>query len=260
MDNLHTTDIHNHILPDVDDGSASLEESAAMAELALRDGIGTIVATPHHANGRYSNEAHEVREAVTLLNQYLSKQGIPLTVLPGQEVRIYADLIQDLEDGKLLTLGGSRYLLLELPTGEIPSITEDTIHELLVRGCTPIIAHPERNRAIAADPGKLADLIELGALSQITSHSINGLFGKKIQELSIKLCKQEMVHFIASDAHNRKERAFGVRETFEFLAKEIGPDLVEYYRANAEHVVSNSPIEVSKPNWSNKKWFQFWKK
>ncbi|MNI17808.1 Tyrosine-protein phosphatase YwqE [compost metagenome] len=250
-------DIHSHILPNLDDGSQELHESIEMARAALLDGIHTIIATPHHANGRYHNEAATVLQSVEALNDRLKQEEIGVRILPGQEIRVYPNMIDDWN--QLLTLQHSSYVLLELPSNEIPSYFLDLLHELRIMKVTPIIAHPERNQEIAKDPSKLLKFIELGALSQLTSHSITGLFGPKIQSLCFKLCENHLAHFISSDAHNNTRRPFALQEAYSLIQAKLGSEYVSYLQSNAEKVVSNSIIDVHTPLWPKHKWFQFWK-
>lgn len=251
-------DIHNHILPLLDDGSQSLEESLLMARAAVAEGIHTIIATSHHANGNYDNEAKIIIAAVNELNQHLQTNQIPLTVRAGQEIRLYNNLIDDLHTDKLLTLNHSDYILIEFPSSRIPSTAKEIIHELTVMKRIPIIAHPERNQEIIKDPDKLTQLIEWGALSQITSSSINGLFGKKLQAFSLDLCRRDLVHFVASDAHNLTVRPFGLNTAYEHILHSLGEDYTHYYLSNARHIMDNTPIPVREPISRKKKWYKIW--
>lgn len=252
-------DIHCHLLPGVDDGSSDLEESIGMAKLAQAEGITDIIATPHHANGRWMNDAETVIDGVKRLNLALAEQGIPLTVHVGQEIRVYQDLMEDYQAGKLLGLNHTPYMLFEFPTKSIPPYTESLLHECRVAGIIPVIAHPERNMELAQEPGKLVELIELGAYCQVTSHSLTGLFGGKIQHLSMEWCKRNLIHFVASDAHNVDLRAFQLAAAYQRISKELGQDYSAYYQANACRLLQGELIEPWDPVVPKKKWFQFWR-
>lgn len=245
-------DIHNHILPYMDDGAADWEAALGMARDAHKDGISTVIATPHHANGVYLNPASAIKQAVEQLNERLQQAKIPLQVLPGQEIRVYADLLNDLEQGQLLTLAGSRYILLEMPSSRVPRSMEETCHELLIQGLIPVIAHPERNAEIAESPGRLERLIELGALGQVTSQSLAGVFGSKLQKLSFELCRRNAVHVIASDAHDSHHRPFGLSEAYAALDKEMGSAVSDCFRHNSQRILDNEDlvraVYTSSPN------------
>jgi protein-tyrosine phosphatase len=252
-------DIHNHILPVLDDGAAHMEESLDMAKQAVSQGIHTVFATPHHANGRYLNESPIIENSVQELNGRLQEANIPLQILNGQEIRVYHELLDDLAEGKAMTLHHSRYILLELPSHGIPTNLHEVLHELKVLNMIPIIAHPERNREIAEDPAKLRKLVELGALSQVTAHSVLGVFGKSVQRLSLELCKQNLTHFLASDAHNVTNRSFKLGHAYDVLREHLGTEMVSYFQRNANSVVENISIFTERPEWPKRKWFHFWK-
>jgi protein-tyrosine phosphatase len=250
-------DIHSHILPGLDDGASTIADSILMARAALNDGISHVLATPHHANGRYLNGALSVKEAVEDLIRVLQEQQIPLRVLPGSEIRVYKNLIEDMERGSILTLNDSRYALIEFPADRIPEHMEEYIHELRVIGKVAIIAHPERNQEIMRNPERLAHLIGLGALSQITAGSVNGHFGKKIRSFAMQLCSEHLTHFIASDAHNILDRPFGLLHSYRAIADSLGDKYVEYYQTNARNLIHNDKITVwepviRKPTWISK--------
>lgn len=251
-------DIHNHILPGIDDGCRSLEESLELARLAVKEDIHHIIATPHHANGRYQNEAEKVHQAAAQLNAALSEEGIDLQIHCGQEIRVYKELLDDLNAGKLLTLAGSRYMLLEFSSSRVPEGIEDLLHELSLAGITAIIAHPERNMELAGNLSRLADLIDRGALAQMTTHSLNGLFGRKIQSISMDMCRSNLIHFLSSDAHHPKERPFFLQAAATYIMKKLGEETYYYYKDNAHRVLYNQDILPISHNVQNKKRFLFW--
>lgn len=252
-------DMHCHILPGLDDGADGMGEALRMAEAAVRDGITAVIATPHHANGRFDNEASVVREAVRVLNDALREGGIALRVYPGQEVRIYGELLDDLQKGRVIPLHQSSYLLLELPPDRIPKESAELVHELQCSGITPIIAHPERNMEIARHPERLKQLIELGAFAQVTSHSVSGAFGGKTQSLALRLCRERLVQLVASDAHDPVRRSFGLGAAYSFLGKKLGTSFAEECKHNADRLLQGLPMAkpiLDKPR--SGKWYRFW--
>jgi protein-tyrosine phosphatase len=251
-------DLHSHILPGLDDGAQTLEDALAMARGAVAEGIRIVAATPHHNNRKYTNPAGELLSYIQYFNEQLIQNDIPLTVVGGQEIRVNRTFLGELYAGHALTLNGSRYLLIELPTASIPSDVDEVIHELLVAGYVPIIAHPERNAAIAEDPDRLERLIELGALSQITTHSLCGLFGSKLQKLSLQLCQRNLAHIVASDAHDINRRAFLMGEAYHLLRRKLGESTADYFRDNAQAVLDNRIIESQGPLHKTKKKFIWW--
>jgi protein-tyrosine phosphatase len=252
-------DIHSHILPGLDDGAQNLGQAIEMAKAAVHEGIHTVIATPHHANGKFLNEAADVRNAVSLLNNELQERCIPLEILPGQEIRVYNGLLDDIYNKSLMALHDSKYILIELPPAYIPESLDELLHELQVMGLTPIIAHPERNQEIVEDPDKLYKLVGQGALSQVTSHSLTGQFGRKIQKVSVELCRSNLAHVIASDSHNVTQRPFALGEAYQVIDRELGPDVSEIYRNNAVHIIHNNEIHRQKPLRKVRRWYHFGK-
>lgn len=240
-------DIHSHILPGVDDGANSLEESIEMAKLAVQEGITQIVASPHHFTSRFYNPKEKILSKVNHLNQALQKENIPLEVLLGQEVRIIGDLISEYEKNQIATINGDIYLLIEFPANHVPGYAEQLFFEIQMAGLIPIIVHPERNSQFVEQPDKLYNLIEKGALSQVTAASISGYFGKKIQKFTIQLIEANLTHVVASDAHNTTSRSFKMVEAFEVIEKEFGTETVQIFQENAELIVAGKLIYRENP-------------
>lgn len=236
-------DIHNHIIPYVDDGAADMDEALAMARMAVAEGISQIIVTPHHANEQYSNPAGAVNLATRELRLQLEKHGIPLTLYTGQEIRLYSQLIEDWEQGLLLSLGKSPYLLIELPSAKVPERTKEYLHELQMLGLIPVIAHPERNKELMNHPELLRELVDGGALGQVTTHSLTGSFGKAIQKAAFGMCKEGLIHFVASDAHNTRQRPFAMREAYRRITEELGADWTNYYQKNAQCLLQGEPVQ-----------------
>lgn len=241
-------DIHCHLLPGLDDGPERLEDSLEMARLAVADGIHTIVATPHHLDGTYENEREVVEDSVLRFKRRLEESGIPLKVLQGQELHCAANLIDLLHDGhEWMSLNRSRYVLLEFPPSDMPRHALDVVHEMRVLGIVPIIAHPERNRGIAADPDQLSQLIEAGALGQVTSQSLTGRFGSRVQKIAADLCRKQLIHFVASDAHNVTSRPFLLREAYDWIEEQLGERYAAYYAQNAEKIIADEELDLWSP-------------
>ena len=251
-------DLHSHILPLIDDGSDSMERTVAMARLAVDEGIHILAATPHHMNGRYMNPAEGVIEAVRLVNDELRSRQIPLEIIPGQEIRLTDHFWTEWEQGKLLPLNHSRYVLIELPSQKVPASLSDFIHEMIVQGLVPIIAHPERNAQLAADLDLMQEYIQQGAWGQVTSHSLNGLFGGKVKKTAIQMCKRNLIHIVSSDAHDDQKRPFGMKEAYDQLEKELGKGYVRYYSGNAKAVIENQQMEPWRTK-KEKRWYQVWR-
>ncbi|MEQ6028423.1 tyrosine-protein phosphatase [Staphylococcus saccharolyticus] len=250
-------DIHNHILINVDDGPKSKEEMLNLLKQAKSEGVTEIIATPHHLSPAYDNDKQQVLSKVEELLSMNEVQEIGIKMYPGQEIRITDQILPGLEDGSILSLNNSKYLLIELPSGGVPHYTERLFYELLSKGYVPIIAHPERNKSISQDLDKLYQLVKAGALSQLTTSSLLGENGKKIQKLSIQMLENNLTHFIASDAHHSEIRPFKMSSVFKDKKLNKFEKDLESFLKNAESVVNNTDIVKKQPtqNYKNKKFF-----
>ncbi|MRE71913.1 tyrosine-protein phosphatase [Mammaliicoccus sciuri] len=245
-------DIHNHLLTGADDGPQSIEETIGLLEQAKKQGIKGIVVTPHHLHPRYDNVFADVERGIKQLQSNKQIKDLEIDLYAGQEIRITDQLLNHIDQHKVKGINGSKYLLIELPTNSIPHYTKNLLYEIQTKGFVPIIAHPERNKAIAKDINSLYELINNGALSQITASSLTGELGKNIQKLSIQMIEHNLVHFVASDAHHWENRPFGLGALFSnSKLKNIETDLKVLLDNNEamvhdKNVVTGRPIEFKK--------------
>ncbi|MFS3928301.1 tyrosine-protein phosphatase [Priestia flexa] len=249
-------DLHCHILPGIDDGSVHEEMSVEMAKRAVSQGIKKIVATPHHQNGRYFNTKQTIEQAVNTLNKRLQVENIPLTILPGQEIRIYGEILQDYHKGEILTLNNTgKYIFVEFPSSQVPRYAERLLYDIQSEGLIPIIVHPERNSRLIEEPKLLYEFVKKGALAQLTASSITGQFGKKIKNFSNQLLEANLIHFIASDSHDLKHRNFNMEQAVSLVQKEYGLDTVYMFLDNAEHVINGQACFKEPPEHVRRKKF-----
>lgn len=199
-------DMHCHILPGIDDGARTWEDSLAMARAAVAAGITHLVATPHYMEGTYPNPRTKVLALVGELRERLAGAGIPLNVFPGTEAYISPDLPERVKAGEVTTVNdGGRYLLVELPYVGMPPWAEDVLFQLQVQGVTPIIAHPERNRNLQRDPGLLFRWVERGALAQVDAGSLEGSYRESARQAADVMLEHRLVQLAGSDAHTLRQ-------------------------------------------------------
>lgn len=199
-------DTHLHILPGVDDGPETIEEALALARTLVQEGIHTAIATPHYNDLFPQRSAAEIKERVNELQQVLDLQDIPLRLFAGHEALLKPGLVEDIQAGRLATLNGSRYLLLELWNNTWIPETERVIFELRAYGIIPVIAHVERYQAFQRDPARLSTLLQQGVIAQLTASSLTGVQGSTIRRSAEILLKRGLIHCIASDAHSLRRR------------------------------------------------------
>lgn len=260
-------DIHSHVLPEIDDGAISLEESVAMCRAAAADGIKTIVATPHMFNGVY--EAPDKEAISQKIAMVMKACDACVNIAPGGEVRYSYEIFEEIGDpGSRIRLNGGSYMLLEFPFRSMPPNVDVAIFEILKAGITPVIAHPERNRKVQEEPAMLENLIERGALAQLDAASLTGNFGREIQQVAKRIIQAGMAHFIATDAHHQDRRR-PVLSRAAAIAADWGGE--EYARAmveaNPDALINDRAIPFQpEPDIDAllgrktvKSWFAFWK-
>lgn len=240
-------DIHSHILPGVDDGAKTESDSILMAEAAIEEGMTHIVATPHHKNRTYDNYRDEIRKHVQVLNDLFKAKGLNLSILPGQEVRIYGDVQADLEKGEIQTVNDTKYLLIEFPSDSVPQYASQLFYELQLSGIQPIIVHPERNRELLRNHDRMHKFVQNGVLTQVTAASLVGKFGKQIADFSQQLIEANLTHFIASDAHNTTTRGFCLREAYDYIQSNISVEATYMFMENSQLLIEDQNIYRQEP-------------
>lgn len=230
-------DIHCHILPGIDDGPSTIEESIEMARIAYRDGITKIVATPHVRDGRHQEGL--IAEKVNLLNSHLSDENIPVEILQG------ADVSAQMDSGQLsdYTINQTKYILIEFPHMFVPKNAWNLLFRMRTGGYYPIITHPERNLSVISHPELLFEMLETGTFVQVTAESLTGSFGIDIQQCACHLLKKGVVTFLATDAHSSTHRppvlSYGLRVAEKKIGREKAVALVT---KNPEKVLRGIPL------------------
>jgi protein-tyrosine phosphatase len=214
-------DLHSHVLPGLDDGAADLDESLEMCRAAARDGIEVLAATPH-VRFDYPTSSDAMRSAVAELRRAM---GSILRLVPGGELDL-AELDRPAEELKAFGLAGNAsYLLVETPYVGWPLDIADKLFLLRSAGITPVLAHPERNPEVQADPELLMPLVDLGSLVQLTAASLDGRLGPRTRSAARTLLDRRLAHLVASDAHAPEIRAIGLSDA----ASAVGdPDLAQW--------------------------------
>lgn len=200
-------EIHFHCLPGIDDGPESFAEAVELCRRAGEEGTTTIIATPHVLRERWINDDPSTRDELILkLNTLLG--GTP-AILPGAEMFFGHDLLDVVERGEAgpaTRLARGSHLLIEFPSTYVPRGAEAAFHELRLMGVIPVIAHPERNAELAVDLDRLAALVALGAKTQITAAAVAGDLSPGLEEVVDRFLARDLIHFVASDAHNLERR------------------------------------------------------
>ncbi|MCW9135242.1 capsular biosynthesis protein [Staphylococcus haemolyticus] len=250
-------DIHNHVLINVDDGPKSKEDMLNLLKQGKSEGVTEIIVTPHHLSPQFENEYRNVKEKLQQLLDLDEVKDLGIKLYPGQEIRISDQIIPQLEKGEAIGLNHSKYLLIEFPSGGVPHYTNRLFFELQSKGYVPIIAHPERNKEISQNLDVLFQLVNEGALSQLTSASLSGIHGKKIQKISLQMIENNLVHFIASDAHHDTKRPFIMESLFKDKKLKKHEESIKKLIENAKYIVENEDLRKKQPtqDYNDKKLF-----
>jgi protein-tyrosine phosphatase len=199
-------DLHCHILPGIDDGAPDTAVALHMARIAVSDGIKVIACTPHILPGVYTNNAASIRTALDRFADAVAREQIPLKLVIGADVHLAADLLADLRSGRVPTLAGSRYFLLEPPHHAAPPLLERFVFQLMAAGYVPILTHPERLSWIEGHYPVFQRLSDAGMPLQITAGSVLGRFGRRALYWSERMLDEGRVAVMATDAHHATRR------------------------------------------------------
>jgi protein-tyrosine phosphatase len=241
---LIVTDIHAHILPGVDDGPSSLDDSLRLAEAYLKAGTGRVVATPH-VNHRWGVRPGPVRESYELLVEAMRAASIDLILELGGEVELTTAIELDDEQLDAFRMAGGEWLLIEPPTSGPSAGVHSMIYEIEARGYRVIIAHPERCQTFQGDIGLLQSLVAGGALTQVTAASLAGGFGRTAQKTAKQLFELEIVHTVAADAHDAELRG---PEILSHLRQSRYEGMYEWFcQQMPEMIISGGPVPKRPP-------------
>ncbi len=247
-------EIHTHILPNMDDGPGSLEDSLALIKGMMEHGVKSAIATPHHLNEYYVNSYSDVVKSVNMLREEVEKEGLNFKIYPGQEVRLRDDIIERVEMYDIKGLNGSKYILIEFPAHSVPLYAGDILSELRVEGFIPILVHPERISPIQEDIRILQDFINMGCLAQVTASSVISS-NKNLKMVSRKMIEERLISFISSGNHDLIRRTGDINLALSKIENLYGSSLVNYYLKNAEKVVKNETVVLRDKKTSKKSFF-----
>jgi len=232
-------DLHCHLLPGIDDGAPDIETAVRMAEMAYRDGITTIVATPH-LNETWRPGRSLITERIAELKERLT---IPLTLLVGADIALSHLLAADDPD-TVVRINNSRYLMIELPEVFDPDIVEEQVFRFQRKGFSIILSHPERIPLLMEKPELLARLVARGCLGQVTSSSVTGKFGRHIQAQARRLLEKQLVHVIGTDAHSDVHRKPILSSAFETARQWIGDAARDLVTTVPEKIINDRVVET----------------
>jgi protein-tyrosine phosphatase len=249
-------DIHSHILPGLDDGSKSLDESVAMLRQAAAAGTTDIVASPH-ANQEYEFDPLLVEQKIGELQAAV---GDAPRIHYGCDFHLTLENIDDaLRSPGKYSIDHRGYLLVEFSDFLIPKTTDQLFARMMKAGLRPIVTHPERNQLLLRRLPELEAWVAQGAHVQVTAQSLLGRFGKTARQFAHQLMGRGLVHFVASDAHDTKWRTTALDESRQYVDRRFGPEAgLRLFEENPRSVLAGVPLSTVPLPILRKPWYAFW--
>lgn len=233
-------DIHSHIIPNVDDGARSVEETFNILKEAQEAGFTDVILTSHFLLNYYETNVQELIFWKEKLQEVLKKQGTKINLHSGMEIYITNQMEELLENKKILTLANSRYMLIELPLATNVKYFDYVVYYLEAKGIKPIIAHPERYKCVQKDPDIVEEYIEKGCLIQCNYGSIVNLYGREAEKTIKTILKKNQVHFLGSDVHRENGTYLIILDAIKKIRKIIGENKInEITTINPKKILQN---------------------
>lgn len=241
-------DFHTHIIPNIDDGSRSIEETINLIKEAKEAGFEGLVLTSHYIENYYETNIPERDMWVKAISGNLKNKGIDTELYLGNEIYMSENMLKLLIEGKASTINNTCYVLFEMPLNVEPMNLYDVIYTLQENKLIPVLAHPERYTFIQKEPELMNDLIEKGVLMQANYASILGYYGKKAQFILGKFLENNMIHFLGSDVHRQETIYKIIPECLQKIKEIIGDKkLDELTTINPMLALKNKKIDIEKP-------------
>lgn len=221
-------DIHSHLIPKFDDGPSSFEESLEMLQQAEDQGITDVFATSHFNEWIPKAMEQEYFSKLEELQNKAESKKIGINIHSGAEIFYHHWAETTVKSSKVTTLGNwGQYVLIEFPMFQMPDGAEEVLFRLTAENYIPIVSHAERYVLVIDRPRNILNFIKYGGLIQINGGSLLGHFGKNIQKTALQLLEWRLVHFVASDAHSPRSRAFVLADVYKFLQNKIENNYLE---------------------------------
>ncbi len=234
-------DIHCHILPGVDDGAGDMTQAMTLLRMAYQDGIRAMILTPHYRGRFKKNPTDRLRAQYDALCQTAKSEFPDLKLYLGNEAHWETELPERLEEGRVLTLGGSDYCLLEFSTRVLRSLVISAVAEVQRCGFAPVIAHAERYEVFRKDRELLDEVLHMGAFIQLNADSVMGAHGFGVRQFCKRVLKEQKAHFVASDAHDEVARPPHLAKCHQWVCKKYGEDYAaRLFWENAQAVIENT--------------------
>lgn len=236
-------DIHCHIVPHIDDGARSSTQTLRMIDIAYKNGIRAMIATPHYEVGKYDNNIDEIQKQFSKIKDLALKKYRDFKLYLGNEIFYSYGVVNNLEEGKIFTLADSKYVLVEFSPNDKYKYISESLYELVNNGYIPVLAHAERYEEVIEDIDNVERLVDAGVYIQINAHTIAGKYGHGIRRRVMKMIKNDLVHFIGTDTHSDGHRSPDLEECIKYLNKKTDEEtVVRLLSTNPQKIIAKEYI------------------
>ncbi len=237
-------DLHCHILPGVDDGAATIEDSVEMARMAAAAGTTKIVATPHMMHPQFHVPGPLAKQKLAEVRAAVEAAAIPIEIVLAGEIHWSVGIPEKLAAGELLPLcEGHKYILFELPMSHVPHATREVMWQLQLAGVFPVLAHPERNMDFERKPDLIHEFRDAGVPCQVTAMSLTGAFGRRARKISERWLSEGAVDLIASDGHTTRSRPPVLGEAAKIVRKQAGETVEDWLLSEVpRRILAGEPV------------------
>lgn len=236
-------DIHCHIVPHIDDGARSSTQALRMIDIAYKNGIRAMIATPHYEVGKYDNNIDEIQKQFSKIKDLALKKYRDFKLYLGNEIFYSYGVVNNLEEGKIFTLADSKYVLVEFSPNDKYKYISESLYELVNNGYIPVLAHAERYEEVMEDIDNVERLVDAGVYIQINAHTIAGKYGHGIRRRVMKMIKNDLVHFIGTDTHSDRHRSPDLEECIKYLNKKTDEEtVVRLLSTNPQKIIAKEYI------------------
>ena len=241
-------DIHSHILPGIDDGAVTLDDSVLMAAVSARYGTTLMAATPHRYHGGHENTPDTIRGLVQMVRTAVRATSFAdrFDLRSGQEIPLTMQTGEELLSGRVMTLNDNGvYTLVEPAFGRLPEWTAAALKEVVRAGFKPVLAHPERNASVQHNPEMVRELVEAGALLQLTAMSVTGVNGPGAEYAAEWILENGLATTISSDCHSASWRPPNIRSAYNLILRRFGIELADRLCSeNPRALILGEPIAI----------------
>ena len=236
-------DMHCHILPGIDDGSKSWDETKEMLRISYDEGVRLIVTTPHHHKRRGICTSAQYKERLVKIRKLAEEIDPKFKIIPGMEVNFDHDVLEKLQNKQLQTMGNSSYVLIEFSPSDDFDYIRQSLQQVQMLGYYPILAHVERYSCLVEEVEDVAYLVDMGVYIQVNAGSIIGNSGRTVKRFIKELMDERLVHFVGTDAHRSTGRAPKIQESAKYVEKKFGEEYaLEIFRKNGMKMIKNQII------------------